>query len=119
VNVIEEGNTNDVLKSLWPTMKKKGKDVKIFEDYEVFILFEPQELRIIKGDALGELVKCKSSKSISKPKISEKSDISGFLARFQKVLPDMSAPNPDMSRFLLILRLTQLSRTYPNSSNPC
>jgi hypothetical protein len=55
---------------------------------------------------LGELVKCKSSKSISKPKISEKSDISGFLARFQKVLPDMSAPSPDMSRFLLILRLT-------------
>jgi hypothetical protein len=40
VNVIEKGNTNDVLKSLWPTMKKKGKVTKIFEDYEVFILFE-------------------------------------------------------------------------------
>jgi hypothetical protein len=25
VNVIEKGNTNNVLKSLWPTMKKKEK----------------------------------------------------------------------------------------------
>jgi hypothetical protein len=40
VNVIEKGNTTDVLKYLWPTMKKKGKGVKIFDDYEVFILFE-------------------------------------------------------------------------------
>jgi hypothetical protein len=40
VNVIEKGNRNDVLKSLWPTMKKKEKVTKIFEDYEVFILFE-------------------------------------------------------------------------------
>jgi hypothetical protein len=29
MNIIEKGNTNDVLKSLWPTMKKKGKVVKI------------------------------------------------------------------------------------------
>jgi hypothetical protein len=35
-------------------MKKKGKVVKVFEDYEVFILFESWELRTIKGDALGE-----------------------------------------------------------------
>jgi hypothetical protein len=40
VNIIEKGNTNDVLKSLWPMMKKKRKVVKIFEDYGVFILFE-------------------------------------------------------------------------------
>jgi hypothetical protein len=40
VNVIEKGNTNDMLKSLWSTMKKKGKLTKIFEDYGVFILFE-------------------------------------------------------------------------------
>jgi hypothetical protein len=40
VNVIEKGNMNDVLKSLWPTMKKKGKVTKIFDDYEIFILFE-------------------------------------------------------------------------------
>jgi hypothetical protein len=40
VSVIEKGNTNDVLKSLWPTMKKKGKVMKVFEDYGVFILFE-------------------------------------------------------------------------------
>jgi hypothetical protein len=40
MNVIEKGNTNDVLKSLWPSMKKKGKVIKIFEYYGVFILFE-------------------------------------------------------------------------------
>jgi hypothetical protein len=28
-----------MLKSLWPTMNKKGKVMKIFEDYGVFILF--------------------------------------------------------------------------------
>jgi hypothetical protein len=40
VTVIEKDNTNDVLKSLWPTMKKNGKVTKIFKDYGVFILFE-------------------------------------------------------------------------------
>jgi hypothetical protein len=40
VKVIEKGNTIDVLKSLWTMMKKKGKATKIFEDYELFILFE-------------------------------------------------------------------------------
>jgi hypothetical protein len=40
MNVIEKGNTNDMLKSLWHTMKKKKKITKIFDDYEVFILFE-------------------------------------------------------------------------------
>jgi hypothetical protein len=75
VNIIEKGNTNDVLKSLWPTMK-------IFEDYGVFILFELDDLRTIKGGALGESVKCKSSKSIHK--VPEKSDISGFLIGFWK-----------------------------------
>jgi hypothetical protein len=54
---------------------------------------------------LGELVKFKSSKSTSKLKIPEKSDISGSLTGFQKV-------SPDMSGFLLILGLAQLSRTY-------
>jgi hypothetical protein len=44
------------------------------------------------GDALGESVKCKSSKSIHKPKFLEKLDLSGFLTGFQKVWPDMSAP---------------------------
>jgi hypothetical protein len=40
VNVIEKDNTNDVLKSLWATIKKKGKVMKIFEDYGIFILFK-------------------------------------------------------------------------------
>jgi hypothetical protein len=30
VQDIEKDNTNDVLKSIWPTMKKKRKVVKIF-----------------------------------------------------------------------------------------
>jgi hypothetical protein len=30
-------------------MKKKGKDVKIFEDYGAFILFVSEELHTIKG----------------------------------------------------------------------
>jgi hypothetical protein len=32
VHDIEKGNTNDVLKSIFPIMKKKGKVAKIFED---------------------------------------------------------------------------------------
>jgi hypothetical protein len=40
VNAIENGNMNEVLKSLWPTMNIKGKVMKIFGDYGVFILFE-------------------------------------------------------------------------------
>jgi hypothetical protein len=54
---------------------------------------------------LGELVKSKSSKSIHKPNVSEKLDISGFLTGFQKALPNMF-------EFHLILGLAQLSRTY-------
>jgi hypothetical protein len=40
VNAIEKGNVNGVLKSLWPTMKKMGKVMMIFEDNGVFILFK-------------------------------------------------------------------------------
>jgi hypothetical protein len=40
VNIIKKGNTNDMVKSLWPTLKKKEKDTMIFEDYGVFILFD-------------------------------------------------------------------------------
>jgi hypothetical protein len=29
---IEKGNMNEILKSIWPIMKKKGKVVKILED---------------------------------------------------------------------------------------
>jgi hypothetical protein len=39
MSIFEKSNTNNALKSLWPTMKKKGKVIKIFEDYENFILF--------------------------------------------------------------------------------
>jgi hypothetical protein len=57
-------------------MKKKGKIVKIFEDYGAF--FESYELCTIKWDALGESVKCKSSKSIHKPKVLENRIYPGF-----------------------------------------
>jgi hypothetical protein len=62
--------------------KEKGEVLKIFEDYGVLILFESYELCTIKGEALGESVKCKSSKSIHKPKVPEKPDIFGFLTGF-------------------------------------
>jgi hypothetical protein len=44
------------------------------------------------GDALGESIKCKSSKSINKPKFPEKLDLSGFLTGFKRVWSDMSHP---------------------------
>jgi hypothetical protein len=56
--------------------------MKIPLDYGVFILFELYELCTIKRDALGELVKCKSSKTFSKPIFPEKPDISGFMTGF-------------------------------------
>jgi hypothetical protein len=43
---------------------------------------------------LVELVKCKLSKTFSKPNFTEKSDISRFLAGFQRAWPDMSSPQP-------------------------
>jgi hypothetical protein len=61
---------------------------------------------------LGESVKCKSSKSIHEPKVPEKMDISGFLTGSTEPCRTCPAPSLDMSGFLLILVLTQLSRTY-------
>jgi hypothetical protein len=75
-------------------MKKMEKVTKIFEDYEVFILFVSKELCIIMGDALGELVKCKSLKSTHKPKFPEKPNISELQTGFQRLLPDMSGSPP-------------------------
>jgi hypothetical protein len=75
-------------------MKKKGKAMKIFEDYGVFILLVSSELCTIKGDALGELVKCKSPKRISKQKFLGILDITKFLTGFQKPKPNMFGPQP-------------------------
>jgi hypothetical protein len=41
---------------------------------------------------LGELVKCKTSKSALPPKSHVRPDISGPLAEFQRLWPDMSGP---------------------------
>jgi hypothetical protein len=38
-----------LLKFIWPTLKKKEKVAKTFEDYIGFILFMSYELRTIKG----------------------------------------------------------------------
>jgi hypothetical protein len=64
-------------------MKKKEKVVKIFEIYRVLILFVSLELSTIKGDTLGELVKCKSLKNSFQTNLPEKLNISGLLAGFQ------------------------------------
>jgi hypothetical protein len=46
----------------------------------------------MKGNTLGELVKCKSSKNIFQTNFPEKPDISAFLIGFERHLPDMSGP---------------------------
>jgi hypothetical protein len=63
VHDIEKGNTNGILKSICPTMKKKEKIVKIFENYGALILFYVLRAPYYQGGALGELVKCKSLKT--------------------------------------------------------
>jgi hypothetical protein len=46
--------------------EEKGKS---YEDFiEFYVLLESYEYRTIKGDTLGELVKCKTSKSTIPPK---------------------------------------------------
>jgi hypothetical protein len=57
----------------------------------------PRSSVLPRGDALGQLVKCYSSKSISKPKFPAKPDLSRFLTGFQKPKPDMSGPSSYMS----------------------
>jgi hypothetical protein len=79
---VEKGNTNGLLKSMWHTMNKKEKVTKIFEDMGVLILFVSKELRTIKGDTLGELVKCKSSKNIFQTNFSENRTYPPFFTRF-------------------------------------
>jgi hypothetical protein len=49
VNVAEKGNTNDMLKSLWPTMKKNGEVTKIFDDYGVLFYLSPRSSVLSRG----------------------------------------------------------------------
>jgi hypothetical protein len=98
VHDIEKGNMNDILKSTWLTMKKKGKVEKIFEDYRIFILFCILGVPYYQDDTLGEFVKYKSLKTLSKPKFPEKLDISRFRTGFQRHLPETSGPQPEHVR---------------------
>jgi hypothetical protein len=97
-------------------MKKKKKVMKIFKDYGVFILFVSQELHTIKGGVLGQLMKCKSSKPISKPKFPGIPDISGFLTGFKKPKPDMSSPQP---RHVRANPSSSAAKSQPDLSGSC
>jgi hypothetical protein len=72
--------------------EKKGKVMKIFEDYGVLIFICVLRAPYYQGDALSELVKCKSSKNIFQTNFPKNPDISAYLSGFQRRLPDMSSP---------------------------
>jgi hypothetical protein len=79
-------------------MKKKGKAVKIFEYSGDFNFLVSYELRTIEGNALDELVKCKSSKTYFQSNLPEKS---GHI-RFPDRVPEK------FSRYV-----RPVDRTYP------
>jgi hypothetical protein len=66
-------------------------------------------------DALGELVKHKTSKTIFQPKFPEMSDIPGFQTGFQRGFLDMSDPQPGQVRASL---LPQRLSPWPDLSSP-
>jgi hypothetical protein len=57
-----------------------------------FLFYLSPKSSILSEGALGESVKCKSSKSIHEPKVPEKPDTFRFLIGFQKAWADMSGP---------------------------
>jgi hypothetical protein len=90
---IQQGNTNDEIKFYMGYNEENGKSREDSLELRIlYFFFESQELCTTKVNALGELVKCKTSKTILPPKISGKLDSSRFLTGFQKVWPDMSGP---------------------------
>jgi hypothetical protein len=69
-----------------------------------------------KGDKLGELVKCKTSKSILPPKTPIRPDISGLLAGFQRLWSDMSGSQARHVRPLSLIRLSsRVLEAFPRS----
>jgi hypothetical protein len=64
---------------------------------------------------LGELVKCKTLKTIFQPKFSEMLDISGLQTGFQRGFPDKSVPQP---RIVQASLLPQLLSPWPDLSGP-
>jgi hypothetical protein len=57
---IQKGNTNDKINFYMGYNEKREKSRRFLIIEDCIFLFESYELRTIKGDALGELVKCKT-----------------------------------------------------------
>jgi hypothetical protein len=64
---------------------KEEKVTKIHRIEDFISYLSSRSSVLSRGDTLGELVKCKISKSILPPKTPVRTDISGLLARFQRL----------------------------------
>jgi hypothetical protein len=94
---------------------------KSHEDYlELRILYFiwVLEAPYYQGDALGESVKCKSSKTILSPKFPIRLDLSGFLTGFQRARSDMSGPLPYLGITQLIWLLSRVPELFSGHVRP-
>jgi hypothetical protein len=83
--------------------KEKGKSHEDLWGLKSFILFKSYEFHTIKGDALDELVKCKTSKSILPPKSPVRPDICNSLAGFQRLWSSGHLPYPGLTQPIRLL----------------
>jgi hypothetical protein len=91
---IHKGNMNNEIKFYLGYNDETWKSHEDSSELRILYFISVLGLRTIKGGALGESLKFKSSKSIHKPKILEKPDLPGFLTGFLRARPDMSGPQP-------------------------
>jgi hypothetical protein len=91
---IQKVNTDDEINFYMSYNEEKGKSHK--DSLELRILYFILVLGTLynQGGALGELMKCKTSKSILPSKSPVRPDISSPLAGFQRLWPSMSGPLP-------------------------